>query len=171
MFLVKIVALSFLPCNFIINALCHNFLCGTSIYTSLCNWRKTIHEICKCKSKTMQHIKFAFLTVSFSCILYMLGNCYILRLPCMLYGEFNIRHDNHFYRGAVEEMKTDLREFDCSMRCINHSSCKFYNYFRHNRTCSLLSSNIYIITKEMLTPMVDASFLSTNYSTYNVSSW
>ena len=117
----------------------------------------------------MQQIKFVFLTVSFSCIPYMLGNCYTIRLPCMIYGEFNIRYDNHFYQGVVEEMTTDLMEFDCSMSCINHASCKFYNYFKHSRTCSLLSSSINTITKEMLTPMADASFLSTNYSTYNVS--
>ena len=117
----------------------------------------------------MQCIKFVFLEVFSGFFLYMLGSCYIVRLPCMSYGEFIIRYDNQFYQGTVVEMKIDLMEFECSISCTNHPSCKFYNYFKHNRTCSLLTSNINSITKEMLTPMADSSFLSTDYSRDNVS--
>ena len=52
---------------------------------------------------------------------------------------------------------------------MNHNKCTFYNYFKHNKTCSLLKSDVTDITKEMLTAMADASFLSTDYSTHNVS--
>ena len=117
----------------------------------------------------MQCMKFIFLAVFYSFFLYMLGSCFILRLSCMSYGEFLIRYDNHFYQGAVVEMKIDLMEFECSISCTNHPSCKFYNYFKHNKTCSLLTSNINSITKDMLTSMANASFLSTDYSTQNVS--
>lgn len=117
----------------------------------------------------MQRIKFVFLKFSSGCFLYMLCNCYSVRLPCMFFAEFIIRDENHFYRGVVVQMKIDLVEFDCSIGRTSHANCKIFNYFKHNRTCRSLTSNVNNVTKEMLTPMTDVSFLWTNYSTDNVS--
>ena len=97
------------------------------------------------------------------------GQCHITRLPCMVYGNFLIRHDNHFYQGTILDKKIMSNEFNCGVSCMNHSRCTFYNYFKHNITCSLLTSDVIGITREMLTAMTDASFLSTDYSTPNVS--
>ena len=98
-----------------------------------------------------------------------IGQCHIARLPCMLYGNFIIRNDNHYYRSTILNMKITSKGFNCGLSCVNHNRCAFYNYFKHNNTCSLLKSDVNVTTKEMLTAMTDASFLSTDYSTQNVS--
>ena len=97
------------------------------------------------------------------------GQCHITRLSCMLYGNFLIRHDNHFYPGTILDMKIISNEFNCGVSCVNYNRCTFYNYFKHNKTCSLLKSDVTDITKEILTAMAGASFLSIDYSTHNVS--
>ena len=97
------------------------------------------------------------------------GQCHITRLPCMLYGNFLVRYDNYFYQGTILDMKIISNEFNCGVSCVNQNRCTFCNYFKHNNTCSLLTSDVTGITKEMLTAMTDASFLSTDYSTHNVS--
>ena len=96
-------------------------------------------------------------------------HCYIVRLPCMLYGRFLVRYDNYYYPGKIIEIQGGITEPECSRRCIGNGVCSFYNYFKHNKTYSLLSANLTHITKEMLLSMTDASFISTNYSSDNVS--
>ena len=96
-------------------------------------------------------------------------HCYIVRLPCMLYGRFLVRYDNYYYPGKIIEIQGGITEPECSRRCIGNGVCLFYNYFKHNKTCSLLSANLTHITKEMLLSMTDASFISSNYSSDNVS--
>ena len=96
-------------------------------------------------------------------------HCYIVRLPCMLYGRFLVRYDNYYYPGKIIEIQGGITEPECSRRCIGNGVCLFYNCFKHNKTCSLLSANLTHITKEMLLSMTDASFISSNYSSDNVS--
>ena len=96
-------------------------------------------------------------------------HCYIVRLPCMLYGRFLVRYDNYYYPGKIIEIQGGITEPECSRRCIGNGVCLFYDYFKHNKTCSLLSANLTHITKEMLLSMTDASFISSNYSSDNVS--
>ena len=95
-------------------------------------------------------------------------HCYIVRLPCMLYGRFLIRYDNYYYPGKIIEIQGGMTEPECSISCISNGFCSFYNYFKQNKTCSLLSTNLTHVTKGMLVPMTDASFISTNYSSDNV---
>ena len=96
-------------------------------------------------------------------------HCYIVRLPCMLYGRFLIRYDNYYYPGKITEIQGGMTESECSRSCINNVVCSFYNYFKQNKTCSLLSTNLTHVTKGMLVSMTDASFVSTNYTSDNVS--
>ena len=96
-------------------------------------------------------------------------HCYIVRLPCMLYGRFLVRYDNYYYPGKIIEIQGEITEPECSRRCISNGVCSFYNYFKQNKTCSLLSTNLTHVTKGMLVSMTDASFISTNYSSDNVS--
>ena len=100
------------------------------------------------------------------CLLF--GTCSnsIVRLDCLLYGDFDLIHFEKRYQGNLSKTIHNLSWDECAVHCVTYNVCTSFNYISTDRDCFLLSEEKDgEIDQEKLVDRPGSLFASTDYST------
>ena len=100
------------------------------------------------------------------CIFFGTGNNSIVRLDCLLYGDFDLIYFEKHYRGNLAKTINNLSWDECALHCVTYNVCTSFNYITTDRDCFLLSEEINgEIDQEKLVDRPGSLFASTDYNT------
>ena len=69
-------------------------------------------------------------------------NAFIVRLECLLYGNFDITFSGKFYLGNISKTIFDLSWDACATNCVADPQCTCFNFISNGGQCILLSEQI-----------------------------
>lgn len=52
----------------------------------------------------------------------------ILRLDCLLFGDFNLAYSDKFYQGNITKIINSLNWYDCALNYVTRNTCTSFNY-------------------------------------------
>ncbi|XP_065664888.1 uncharacterized protein LOC124816608 isoform X3 [Hydra vulgaris] len=79
--------------------------------------------------------------ILYYCLTLIHVNLFITRLPCILYGSFDLT-PNKYYYGLINSTLNASSSNDCGTYCVRNPSCKFANYNNNQKVCQLISTNV-----------------------------
>ena len=89
----------------------------------------------------------------------------ILRLGCLLFGDFNLTYRDKYYQGNITKTINSLNWDDCALNCVTHNICTSFNYITTNRDCILLSGDVNgAIDIDKLENKTGSMFVSTDHN-------
>ncbi|XP_065663982.1 uncharacterized protein LOC136085934 [Hydra vulgaris] len=82
--------------------------------------------------------------ILYYCSTFLHVNLFITRLPCILYGSFNLT-PNKYYYGLINSTLNASSSNDCGTYCVRNPSCVFANYNDKQKICELISTNVSLL--------------------------
>ena len=99
-------------------------------------------------------------------LLFSTGISSIVRLDCLLYGDFELIYFEKHYQGNLAKTIHNLSLDECALHCVTYNVCTSFNYNVTNRDCFLLSGETNgEIDLEKLVDRPGSLFASTDYNT------
>ena len=98
-------------------------------------------------------------------IVFGICNNSILRLDCLLFGDFNLTYGDKYYQGNIAKTINSLNWDECALNCVTHNICTSFNYITSNRDCILLSEEVNgAIDMDKLENKAGSMFVSTDHN-------
>ena len=88
-----------------------------------------------------------------------------MRLPCRYEAVFDIMLTDTYIQGSLITTVESTDQENCILMCVTTDKCEFVNFAQGQKKCELLSG----LSDATIVSRVGSTFLSTNYTSKNVS--